>query len=262
MECLLYETERKKRTDCDSRHGCLLRCTVDRRSLYSYDPIRQIWQNHCLSVKGLICISILVCGPSGVGKTTLIKKLMQNYPDRFGFCVSHTTRPKRKGERNGIDYHFTTPEIIQKEIQQGNFIEHAVVHGNIYGTSFLSVEDVIRNNRICILDIDVQGVQNILKRVADATTILILPPSIEELSSRLHKRNTENEETIQLRLKNSVTEMEKASHIPFTKVIVNKDINESYQELEQSISHFLDSFVYCIKFKTKMYIYIYIYIYI
>ena len=136
-----------------------------------------------------------------------------------------------------------------------------MVHGNIYGTSFLSVEDVIRNNRICILDIDVQGVQNILKRVADATTILILPPSIEELSSRLHKRNTENEETIQLRLKNSVTEMEKASHIPFTKVIVNKDINESYQELEQSISHFLDSFVYCIKFKTKMYIYIYIYNY-
>lgn len=133
-----------------------------------------------------------------------------------------------------------------------------MVHGNIYGTSFLSVEDVIRNNRICILDIDVQGVQNILKRVADATTILILPPSIEELSSRLHKRNTENEETIQLRLKNSVTEMEKASHIPFTKVIVNKDINESYQELEQSISHFLDSFVYCIKFKTKMYMYIYI----
>lgn len=137
-----------------------------------------------------------------------------------------------------------------------------MVHGNIYGTSFLSVEDVIRNNRICILDIDVQGVQNILKRVADATTILILPPSIEELSSRLHKRNTENEETIQLRLKNSVTEMEKASHIPFTKVIVNKDINESYQELEQSISHFLDSFVYCIKFKTKMYIYIIIHIYI
>lgn len=137
-----------------------------------------------------------------------------------------------------------------------------MVHGNIYGTSFLSVEDVIRNNRICILDIDVQGVQNILKRVADATTILILPPSIEELSSRLHKRNTENEETIQLRLKNSVTEMEKASHIPFTKVIVNKDINESYQELEQSISHFLDSFVYCIKFKTKMYIYIYIIIHI
>ena len=126
----------------------------------------------------------------------------------------------------------------------------------------MSVEDVIRNNRICILDIDVQGVQNILKRVADATTILILPPSIEELSSRLHKRNTENEETIQLRLKNSVTEMEKASHIPFTKVIVNKDINESYQELEQSISHFLDSFVYCIKFKTKMYIYIYIIIHI
>ena len=115
---------------------------------------------------------------------------------------------------------------------------------------------------MCILDIDVQGVQNILKRVADATTILILPPSIEELSSRLHKRNTENEETIQLRLKNSVTEMEKASHIPFTKVIVNKDINESYQELEQSISHFLDSFVYCIKFKTKMYIYIYIIIHI
>ena len=132
-----------------------------------------------------------------------------------------------------VDYHFTTPEIIQKEIHKGNFIEHAVVHGNIYGTSFSSVEDVIHKNRICILDIDVQGVQNILKKVADATTILILPPSIEELSRRLHKRNTENEETIQLRLKNSIAEMEKASHIPFTKVIVNKDINDSYQELKQ-----------------------------
>lgn len=153
-----------------------------------------------------------------------------------------------------VDYHFTTPEIIQKEIHKGNFIEHAVVHGNIYGTSFSSVEDVIHKNRICILDIDVQGVQNILKKVADATTILILPPSIEELSRRLHKRNTENEGTIQLRLKNSIAEMEKASHIPFTKVIVNKDINDSYQELKQSISHFLDSFVSCIPFKIYLHI--------
>lgn len=102
------------------------------------------------------------------------------------------------------------------------------------------------------MDIDVQGVQNILKKVVDATTILILPPSIEELSSRLHKRNTENEETIQLRLKNSIAEMEKASHIPFTKVIVNKDINDSYQELKQSISHFLGSFVSCIPFKIYL----------
>ena len=129
-----------------------------------------------------------------------------------------------------------------------------MVHGNIYGTSFSSVEDVIHKNRICILDIDVQGVQNILKKVADATTILILPPSIEELSRRLHKRNTENEETIQLRLKNSIAEMEKSSHIPFTKVIVNKDINDSYQELKQSISHFLDSFVSCSPFKIYLHI--------
>ena len=116
----------------------------------------------------------------------------------------------------------------------------------------MSIEEVIQKNRICILDIDVQGVQNILKKIANATTILILPPSIEELSKRLHKRNTDNEETIQLRLKNSVKEMEKASQLPFTKVIINADLNESYQELKQSISHFLDYFVYIIKLEENL----------
>lgn len=113
------------------------------------------------------------------------------------------------------------------------------------------MEDVIQNNRICILDIDVQGVQNIMKKVADATTILILPPSVEELSKRLHKRNTDSEEAIQLRLQNSVKEMEKASRLPFTKVIINKDLSESYQELKRSISHFLDCIVCSIKFAMR-----------
>ena len=128
---------------------------------------------------------------------------------------------------------------MQSEIQKGRFIEYATVHGYTYGTSFSSVDEVINNNRVCILDIDVQGVQNVMKKVTNATYVLILPPSIEELSKRLRVRNTDSEETIQLRLKNSEEEIRTALTLPFTSVIVNNDLNTAYQELKQSIQHLL-----------------------
>ncbi|KAK8817364.1 hypothetical protein WA556_003257, partial [Blastocystis sp. ATCC 50177/Nand II] len=86
---------------------------------------------------------LVFCGPSGVGKTTLIKKLIRDYPDRFGYSVSHTTRARRRNEVDGVDYHFTSRETMQKRIEGNEFLEYATVHGNLYGTSYQSIQDVI-----------------------------------------------------------------------------------------------------------------------
>lgn len=171
----------------------------------------------------------------------MIKKLLADYPDRFGFSISHTTRSIRGQEQDGVeimnssnnqvDYHFTTIPEMERRIKNHEFIEYAFVHGNYYGTSFKSVERVIEQKRMCLLDIDIQGVKNVMKKVPNATTIFITPPSIEELSKRLHKRQTDSEEAIQLRLKNSVYELEVAKSLPFTYTIVNDDLERAYQEL-------------------------------
>ena len=111
------------------------------------------------SVRGLVessCRPLIVCGPSGVGKSTLIRRLMREFPEDFGFSVSHTTRGPRSGEKDGVDYHFTNNEDMLSMIKRGEFLEHAHVHNRIYGTSINAVADVTNNNRICILDIDVQ----------------------------------------------------------------------------------------------------------
>merc|ERR1719203_1201444 len=118
-------------------------------------------------------VPMIICGPSGVGKSVLIKKLQEIFPNKFGFSVSHTTRDPRPGEQDGKDYHFSTHEVMEKGISEGKFIEHAHVHGNIYGTSKDAVDAVRNEGKICILDIDVQGAksmneQKVLKRLANA----------------------------------------------------------------------------------------------
>ena len=97
-----------------------------------------------------------MCGPSGAGKSTLIGALRKEFPDDFGFSVSHTTREPRTGERDGVDYNFVRKADMEAEIAAGKFLEHANVHGNLYGTSFAAVERVAADGRVCILDIDVQ----------------------------------------------------------------------------------------------------------
>ena len=103
------------------------------------------------------CIPTLsVCGPSGTGKSTLIALLRKEFPDDFGFSVSHTTRGPRPGERDGVDYHFSDRAVMEAAIADGKFLESALVHGNLYGTSFDSIASVADQHRVCILDIDVQ----------------------------------------------------------------------------------------------------------
>jgi hypothetical protein len=99
---------------------------------------------------------VVICGPSGVGKGTLLTRLIQAHPDRFGFCVSHTTRAPRPGEINGVHYHFCDVAEMEAAIGRGEFLEHARVHSNIYGTSLAAVEAVSRAGKTCLLDIDVR----------------------------------------------------------------------------------------------------------
>jgi len=177
---------------------------------------------------------LVLNGPSGVGKGTLINKLREEYPQKFGFSVSHTTRQPRKGEVNGKDYHFVTHEMMEALIAENEFFEYARVHGNIYGTSKTAVQSVTQTEKICILDIDVQGAQNVRRSsvAEDALYVFIKAPSMEVLEARLRGRGTETEDKVLMRLANAKTEMD-FSETPgfYHQIIVNDNLEVAYQGL-------------------------------
>lgn len=180
---------------------------------------------------------IIFSGPSGVGKGTLIEMLMKRFPnDQFGFSVSHTTRKPREGEVDGTHYNFTSVEKIKDEIGQGKFVEYAEVHGNYYGTSIEAVESVQKQERICILDIDVQGVMKVKKSSLEPLYCFITPPSLAELEKRLRGRGTETEESIKKRLANSKKEMDYGHEAGnFDRIFVNANLKEAFEELSEFI---------------------------
>lgn len=151
---------------------------------------------------------LVLFGPSGSGKSSLLKKILEDFPDKFGFSVSHTTRKPRPGEQHGVHYFFTDWRTMREEIEQGMFIEHAVYGGNHYGTSRMAVEVVQRAGKVCLLDIDIQGVKQIRNTNLNPWFVFIKPPSLEELEKRLRARNTETEESLAQRLKIAAKEME------------------------------------------------------
>ncbi|XP_066589543.1 guanylate kinase isoform X3 [Prorops nasuta] len=152
---------------------------------------------------------LVLCGPSGSGKSTLIKELFKEFPDTFGFSVSHTTRSPRQGEEHGKHYYFTSKEKMQQQIDQNEFLETATFSGNLYGTSKQAVEDVKIAGKICVLDIEV-----------------------EELEKRLRERQTETEESLQRRLDTAKKELEYGSQVGnFDLVIVNDSFEEAYEML-------------------------------
>ncbi|KAG5192040.1 guanylate kinase [Tribonema minus] len=180
---------------------------------------------------------LVCCGPSGVGKGTLITRLLEECGDWVGFSVSHTTRNPRPGEVHGKHYYFVTTQEMEKDIASGIFIEHAKVHGNMYGTSLLEVERIQKSGRVCVLDIDTQGVRLIREKENPALApryIFIAPPSLPVLEARLRGRGTEAEEAVQLRIKNAKDEvrygLESGS---FDEIIVNEDVETAYAELLQ-----------------------------
>lgn len=177
---------------------------------------------------------LVVCGPSGVGKGTLIKMLLDEFPNAFGFSVSHTTRGPRPGEEDGVHYHFSDRKTMEEEIAAGKFVESADVHTNLYGTSIASVESVRSTGRVCILDIDVQGAKNVKESSLDPCLLFIAPPSNIDLERRLRDRGTESEEKILTRLANSAKEIEYGiTEGNFHEVLVNGDLDAAYQSLRQ-----------------------------
>ncbi|KIJ61971.1 hypothetical protein HYDPIDRAFT_95307 [Hydnomerulius pinastri MD-312] len=177
----------------------------------------------------LINRPLVVFGPSGVGKGTLLKRLFAEFPDSFGFSVSHTTRAPRPGEADGREYHFVTPEKFKSLLSDDAFIEHAQFSGNFYGTSIQAVRAVRSTGRRCILDIDAQGVRQIKKTDLDPIYLFISPPNMTTLRSRLRGRGTDTEEAIQKRLSIALSELQYAQEPgTYHYVVVNEDLEKAY----------------------------------
>lgn len=148
----------------------------------------------------------IISAPSGAGKTSLVKALIEGTDDIM-VSVSHTTRGMRPGEEDGRDYHFTDVETFRSMIADNAFLEHAEVFGNFYGTSRSSALDRMAQGTDVILEIDWQGAQQVRQKMPEAVSIFILPPSREELERRLRGRGTDSDEVIARRLAEAVTEM-------------------------------------------------------
>lgn len=149
----------------------------------------------------------IISAPSGAGKTSLVSKLIEK-DQHIQVSISSTTRPKRPGEEDGINYHFLTLEAFEHKVAQQDFLEHAKVFDNYYGTSKSSVEQQLADGKDVILEIDWQGAEQVRKLIPDANTIFILPPSLKALEDRLKNRATDSDEVIARRMKDAVSEMQ------------------------------------------------------
>lgn len=170
----------------------------------------------------------VIAAPSGAGKTSLLKALMARRPG-LEFSVSCTTRNPRPGEVDGRDYHFIARKDFERLVDANEFIEHANVFGNLYGTRKSVVEAALAEGRDLILEIDWQGAAQVRKRLPEAVQIFILPPSRAELESRLRKRASDTEDVIARRLRESTLEMSHWSDFDY--VIVNREFDQALSEL-------------------------------
>ncbi|KAI8366055.1 guanylate kinase [Radiomyces spectabilis] len=178
----------------------------------------------------------VISGPSGTGKSTLLKRLFADYPENFGFTVSHTTRSMRPGEVNGKDYYFVEKDVMIKEVAEGKFVESATFAGNMYGTSIMAIEHVLETGKTVILDIDMQGVKAMKQTAFKPRYIFIKPPSLEVLEQRLRGRGTETEEKVQARLSACKQELEYAATPgAYDHIIVNDSLEEAYKKLKEAI---------------------------
>ncbi len=173
----------------------------------------------------------LLSAPAGTGKTTLVKRLTSELPYVVQ-SISYTSRPKRPHEIDGVDYRFITKEQFQEKERSGDFLEHAKVYDDFYGTDRASVERLVQNGSDVFLVIDTQGAQQVLEKL-NAISIFVYPPSLEELKRRLMNRNTETPDKIEERLSWSEKEMVKGKNYHYH--IVNDDLDDAYHELRQIV---------------------------
>ena len=171
---------------------------------------------------------IVLSGPSGVGKDTVLRELFRLAP-RLRYSVSYTTRPPRPGEVNGLDYFFVDEATFQAMVGRGEFLEHALVHGQWKGTSEAQVRASLERGEDIVLKIDVQGAAAIRPRVRDAVYIFLLPPSLEELRHRLEERATETQESLALRWENAQAEL--AEQDRYDHRVVNDDVGRAARRI-------------------------------
>ncbi len=181
---------------------------------------------------------IIITAPSGAGKTSITRYLLQHFP-QLAFSVSAATRPQRPDEENGVDYYFMSLEEFQHKIQNQEFIEWEMVYeGRYYGTLKLELQRLRNNNKIPILDIDVKGAIHVQEQYPEQSlSIFVQPPSIEELKRRLEFRNTESPEALQDRLSKASYEISFRHH--FNNIIVNDNLQNACEEARHIVSEFL-----------------------
>ena len=174
----------------------------------------------------------VITGPSGVGKGTLIGKLLEAIPE-LELSVSATTRTPRPGEVDGRDYHFLSPEEFERRVDGGDFLEHATYAGNRYGTIREAVEERLAAGRSVVLEIEVQGARQVRAAMPEAVLIFIAPPDPGALRERLRGRGTDSPEAIERRLRTAELELEAQEEFPH--VIVNDAVQDSASELEKLV---------------------------
>ncbi len=184
---------------------------------------------------------IIIAAPSGAGKTSIVKYLLKQMPEQLAFSISCTTRSPRTGETDGVEYYFTSVEDFEKKISKSELAEWEMVYlGKYYGTPVSELERIWEMGKTPLLDIDVKGGLNVRKRFPDRSLALFIqPPSLEELSRRLHARGTETPESLDARINKATYEMSYKGE--FDHIILNADLDQACAETEQLVRNFLQA---------------------
>ena len=175
----------------------------------------------------------VIAAPSGAGKTSLVRALMERVP-ALRFSISYTTRPQRPSEVHGRDYFFVPRDEFERMVEAGEFLEHALVFDNYYGTSRRQVEDALAEGRNLILEIDWQGARQVRAAMPEAVGVFILPPSRAELERRLRSRGTDSEQVIRRRLRDAASDM--THWLEFDYVVVNDDFERALADLQAIVA--------------------------
>lgn len=193
---------------------------------------------------------VIISSPSGGGKTTICRQLLQAN-SAWAFSVSCTTRAMRPNETNGVEYWFIDPQEFMHRRRDGFFAESARVHLHYYGTPRRPLEETVRKGGVILLDVDVKGAARLKRRYPEALSLFILPPSKAELKRRLKRRGTETKAQLALRLQNAISEMEQNNRFDY--VIINRDINEAVSAADHMIKSWTVGVTYFGRNKSKGY---------